>query len=725
MKKDIAIIRDSISKVVNLLTKRSIKVTQRGSKAYVQYHGRTGAIELVNLPYLPDDSSDEFVAAVQGFLDHEVGHVLYTDPKIAPVMRKESAKVKNLANAIEDVYIERKMGEAFAGSVGNLNSVRKFYLDKIAKPKIDEAINAGDLKTAAGYASLVQFRAWGGQQMAVDFLRDNPGYQELTKPMAEKLGEALIARIKKASSSWECLDLARDMKKALEEPEQPPESDEGGEPDAKSEKSGKPDKGGEKADKSSDERPDEDTPPDEPPEPSEGSGESEDRGTVHTETDDSGKEREESSVTEEDVDPEAGGDSEGDDGDRKDTEDDSADSSDSPKSADDKGAEEGDDEDGEGSDKGDEGEDDTEEGEEGSGGDASGGSSDEGEGEKTQPSDAEESESKEAPHSPSSLFDDERDFDDDISKALTKAAVEEMKDSAYQIFSTDWDKIEPAQMAKRPDSIEKMVDKTQHMIASIQKSLERALAAKARKTWNPGQRRGRISPGSLFKTAVGDDRVFRTRYETQAKNTAVSLLVDCSGSMSWGEKIETAGLAAFALSSTLERLKISHEVIGFTTQESRQMTMAMKKEGLRVQYAREEALYMPIFKGFNERLTVEAKSRLAHLTEGDCHPWLRENVDGECLMIAARRLKSQRAERHLLIVLSDGKPACPGDWGQMHRHLISSVKALDENLGVEVVALGIASAAVSGYYRKHVVLKKIDELPVTVVGELAKVLLAS
>jgi Mg-chelatase subunit ChlD len=736
MKKDIAVIRESITKVVALLTRRSIKVTQRGSKAFVQYNARSGAIELVNIPYLPDDASDEFVAAVQGFLDHEVGHVLFTDPKIMPTLRKESGKVKNLANAIEDVFIERKMADAFAGSVGNLNSVRRFYLDKIAKPKIDAAIKSGDTNTAAAYAGLVQFRAWGGQRMAIDFLKDNPEYAALAKPMADKLGPELIEKIKKANNSWECLDLARAMKKKLEE--KPPEP----EGDAPEDDGEAPDSGKGEGEKSkapaTDEAPDEPNPPEEdddkPP--------AEDEGSVRTEADDSGKERDERSETEEEVDPEAGESGGPDSSDREPGEDDDATPEDSDSDS------EGDGEDGdsdtsesaekeEGADSFGEGgagesEDGDVDGESGDGEESDEGGSDDttDDGADTAPdADGEkkgtdEDKSKDEDGDLSDLFEESRDFDEDMSKALTSEAVREMGESKYQVFSTDWDQILPAPKAVNESSIEAMVGKTQHMVASIQKALERALAAKAKKTWNPGQRRGRISPGALFKTAVGDDRVFRQRYETQAKNTAVSLLVDCSGSMQWADKIGTAALAAFALSSTLERLKINHEVIGFTTRESKPMIAAMKAEGLGVTYARKEALYMPVFKGFKERLGVDAKSRIAHLTERRDVGWLNENVDGECLQIAARRLKTQIAERHLLIVLSDGSPACPGNWHALHGHLKDVAKGLAKDDGIEVIGIGIQDGSVRGYYDKHVVLNDLADLPTTVVAELAKVLLA-
>lgn len=737
MKKDIAVIRESIGKIVNLLTRKSIKVTMRGVQAYVSYNKLTGAIQGVNLPYLPDNASDEFVAAVQGFLDHEVGHVLFTD---ANVVRKAAAagpRVKNLANVLEDVYIENKITEAFRGSVNNLESVRRFHVDKMALPKIQEALARGEGEVAAGYMGAIQFRAWGGQRTAIDFIADHPELQSLTAPLAAQLGPELIARVAKLKSSEDSLKLAIEIVRKTTPPPPPPAP-----PAPSAPPSSKPEKGDDAAGSG-------DTEPD--PDYDEERGESEDEGTTTTEADDSGKERDEASKTDEEG--EGGGDVDG-DGDAgadegkadsagaADDEEDDEDAEGSGVSADDEpvddtgGAGEGDeaesrDEPADGMAGGDA----TEETDEGDGGGAESdaASGEEGEGAED---DTGAKTDKAGKHLDSSsedtvdgseedlgtMFDAEHDFDSEAGKMLSAMASRAMRDATYRVFSAEWDKVEPAPPASSAASVTDMVDTVQHMVGGMQKHLERAMAAQDKKTWNPGQRRGRISPGGLYKTATGDDRVFRRRHVTQAKNTAVSLLVDCSGSMGWDNRIKTAGLAAYALSSTLERLKIQHEVIGFTTvKNDRVLSRAISAEEGFVRYSRLQPLYMPVFKGFHERLGVEAKSRLAHLTERP--RWLNENVDGESVQIAAHRLSMQRAERHVLIVLSDGSPACPGDAHAQHLHLKDTVQNLEKR-GIEVIGIGIDTDAVRTYYPRNLVLRNLEALPGAVMGQLTKLLLA-
>jgi cobalamin biosynthesis protein CobT len=320
----------------------------------------------------------------------------------------------------------------------------------------------------------------------------------------------------------------------------------------------------------------------------------------------------------------------------------------------------------------------------------------------------------------SEAFEQPMDFDSDVAKQLSQNAKKELSHSQYRVFSTDWDTLKSAPLGDHK-AVEVMVKVTDHMVAGIQKSLERAMAAKARKTWSGGQRRGRINPGSLFRTAVGDDRVFRKRYETAAKNTAVTLLVDCSGSMS-GERLALAAQAAYALSSTLERLKIKNEVLGFTTECCKEMALAISRESNAYDfYSRSSSIYMPLFKGFDERLTIDAKLRLAALTNKPM--WLRENVDGESVQLAANRLRRQVAERHVLIVLSDGIPACEGTSAALSNHLKRVVSELPSQ-GVEVVGIGIQTTDVAMFYPRNLTLNNIESLPVTVVNELSRLLLA-
>ncbi|HGW6715375.1 TPA: hypothetical protein ACNI1Y_005502, partial [Klebsiella pneumoniae] len=67
--------RDSVKRVVGLLSGKNIPVAEYGDTAYVRYN-KKGEPVMVNIPSIPDDASPALMNAIRGFLDHEVGHLL-------------------------------------------------------------------------------------------------------------------------------------------------------------------------------------------------------------------------------------------------------------------------------------------------------------------------------------------------------------------------------------------------------------------------------------------------------------------------------------------------------------------------------------------------------------------------------------------------------------------------------------------------------------------------
>jgi cobalamin biosynthesis protein CobT len=202
----------------------------------------------------------------------------------------------------------------------------------------------------------------------------------------------------------------------------------------------------------------------------------------------------------------------------------------------------------------------------------------------------------------------------------------------------------------------------------------------------------------------------------------VELVVDASGSMS-GEKIHTASQAAYALSSVLDRLNIKNEVICFTTKElgeSAQRELRDSHAKHAVRFSRVEGLYMPILKGYEEKMCATVRDRFAWLPNTRI---LRSNVDGECVEIAARRLLARKEAGKIMIVLSDGYPAAAGSRGDLEQHLMRVVKDIGKT-GIKVVGIGIQSTAVEKFYEKHMVLNKVEDLPSAVIKELRHLLMA-
>jgi cobalamin biosynthesis protein CobT len=250
------------------------------------------------------------------------------------------------------------------------------------------------------------------------------------------------------------------------------------------------------------------------------------------------------------------------------------------------------------------------------------------------------------------------------------------------------------------------------------------MAARSQVVQVPGYKSGKMHSGSLHRLSVGDDRIFRRKHENISKDTAVCLLIDNSSSMSFRNRIGIAMTASYALAQTLERVGISHEVLGFTTLDpSLDYKHEMEKSKLLHSFARYEPIYIPIYKDFEERITPLVKRRFADVLD-DVHI-LDQNVDGESVEIAAARLMRRREKRKVLLVLSDGEPVCMSrNLRALKDHLRNTIQQISKS-GVEIIGIGIESAAVASYYPKSVVLKDLATLPSVVMNELKQILIAA
>ncbi len=88
-------------------------------------------------------------------------------------------------------------------------------------------------------------------------------------------------------------------------------------------------------------------------------------------------------------------------------------------------------------------------------------------------------------------------------------------------------------------------------------------------------------------------------------------------------------------------------------------------------------------------------------------------------MAVAKRLAMQRENRKILIVVSDGEPACPSvQHGMLHGELMKTVKQVTD-AGIEVLGIGVQTKSVERFYNEetgasHVVVKDIDKLALEV-----------
>ena len=660
MHRDIAILREAIVKIAQILADKNVIVTQQGIQAFVEY-ARDGSIKRVNLPYIPDNASEELIVAIQGFLDHEIAHVLFTVSKVVIRATDDGPLMRGLHNILEDTMIERLMARKFRGSQFNLAKLHGFFLDEMTNPGFEKAMAAGDMGQVFNCLIVVMCRAWSGQRAFQDYMAAGDKWNLPPIQIAtEKIGEDLIARVPLCNTTYETYDLAAEMLERIRELAAPP-------PEAGSRVAGKGEEGSGDPDSDGAETP-----------------------TMKSKRKD-----------DEDDEPTDGGSEEGDDrGDKEDAD----------KGGADEDADSG--EEGSGSEAGEAGDDVDDDG-------AEAGHSDPGDGDSSYIEGFdEEALAKEL----------EDDFHDVMAELLS--TEDETKLADYRVFTKDYDKIatyEPPRPYRHSDGARELEETCRHMVGVMQKDLERLMQARSMTYMTPGYRSGRLHAASLHRLRFNDDRVFRRKNEAINKNIAVSLLLDCSGSMS-GEKFDTAIVAGYALSQTLEKIGIAHEVLGFTTLgydkvaggDAVRRRMQEQEERMGVRYSRYEPIHMPIYKSFEERLTPPVKQRFAHARHAA--DLLYNNIDGECVEIAARRLALRRKNRKTLLVLSDGQPSAAGDRASQSNHL-KRVVSETVKMGVECVGIGIMSGAVAHYYPKFTILHDIEDLPGQVMRDLRTVLM--
>ncbi|HCM8072418.1 cobaltochelatase CobT-related protein [Klebsiella pneumoniae] len=748
--KEVQDFRDSVKRVVGLLSGKNIPVAECGDTAYVRYN-KKGEPVMVNLPSIPDDASPALMNAIRGFLDHEVGHLLFTDEKVVKKMR--NTKAFGLWNALEDVYIERRMSEVFAGSRRNLLSTRNLMIDKYFNPHIKKAVEMcrGDQRELfLKFFLCPVLRAWDGQQTFVDFMEEH--WRLIDKPIAVLKEFGVDEAVRRMDSTEDCVKVAAAMAKILremtEKPEGPlperessvtkktePEEDSSDEPAAGDDSEVCDEEG-------LDSTPDEFSSDDEDDEKSDKSiskhipnsdevindteSKPEDGDLGHENVDDLPESEE---TTADDPVTSLGsdvGEEVDDEGDYNPSTDDGSEDRHGSSSDDSEAVEDGEgkaDKDG-GKEK-DEGDRDT----------------------------SDESDAGFAPHADDMSLDDAlkalENVDEEIGSSTEDALASAIKSelasaslSDYRPYNRSYDFLGPIDEAEEhikrarkafgaipmyspvdryrivPEGRKLFEMKVERHLSSsvsstLAKDLERAIASRNRVQFIPGQRRGRVHGASLYRLSMNDDRVFRRKEDHKAVNACVQQVIDLSGSMG-GRKIELALASAYTLADALDRIHVPNVITGFTTYGNPDVA-TMSKRG----FSRFEALMLPIIKNWHEKAnSPEIRARMGCVAE--TFPLLN-NVDGESIAQLASLFAGRMEDKKIMIVQSDGAPCAAGDG--FSNHLRSVTNDIENTSDINLLAIGILTDAPRRYYKNYALVNKVEELGTSVVSELSRIIL--
>ncbi|MFK5072419.1 porphyrin biosynthesis protein [Klebsiella pneumoniae] len=748
--KEVQDFRDSVKRVVGLLSGKNIPVAEYGDTAYVRYN-KKGEPVMVNIPSIPDDASPALMNAIRGFLDHEVGHLLFTDEKVVKKMR--NTKAFGLWNALEDVYIERRMSEAFTGSRRNLLSTRNLMIDKYFNPHVKKAVAMcrGDQRELfLKFFLCPVLRAWDGQPTFADFMEEH--WHLIDKPIAVLKEFGVDEAVRRMDSTEDCVKVAAAMAKILREMTEMPE---GPLPERESSVTKKT----EPEEDSSDE-----------PAAGDDTEVCDEEGLDSTpdefSSDDEDDEKSDKSISkyipnryelinDTEIKPEDGDLGHENVDDLPDSEETTADDpvtslgSDVGEEVDDEGDYSPSTDDGS-EDRHGSSSDDSEAVEDGEGKADKDGGKEKDEGDLDT---SDESDAGFAPHADDMSLDDAlkalENVDEEIGSSTEDALASAIKSeltsaslSDYRPYNRSYDFLGPIDEAEEhikrarkafgaipmyspvdryrivPEGRKLFEMKVERHLSSsvsstLAKDLERAIASRNRVQFIPGQRRGRVHGASLYRLSMNDDRVFRRKEDHKAVNACVQQVIDLSGSMG-GRKIELALASAYTLADALDRIHVPNVITGFTTYGNPDVA-TMSKRG----FSRFEALMLPIIKNWHEKAnSPEIRARMGCVAE--TFPLLN-NVDGESIAQLASLFAGRMEDKKIMIVQSDGAPCAAGDG--FSNHLRSVTNDIENTSDINLLAIGILTDAPRRYYKNYALVNKVEELGTSVVSELSRIIL--
>ncbi|AVO36705.1 cobaltochelatase subunit CobT [Pukyongiella litopenaei] len=302
-------------------------------------------------------------------------------------------------------------------------------------------------------------------------------------------------------------------------------------------------------------------------------------------------------------------------------------------------------------------------------------------------------------------------------------------DPDYKVFLTDHDEevaaedlAEPAELERLRAYLDQQLEPLKGAVSRLANKLQRRLQAQQNRSWEFDREEGILDAGRLARVVANPTTPlsFKVEKDTEFRDTVVTLLLDNSGSMR-GRPISIAAICADVLARTLERCSVKVEILGFTTRawKGGQAREAWLNEGRPQQPGRLNDLRHIVYKGADAPWRRSRDNLGLMMKEG----LLKENIDGEALEWAHRRMLMRREQRKILMVISDGAPVDdstlsvnPANY--LEKHLRDVIAMVEKRKLVELLAIGIGHD-VTRYYDRAVTITDVEQLAGAMTEQLA------
>ena len=300
----------------------------------------------------------------------------------------------------------------------------------------------------------------------------------------------------------------------------------------------------------------------------------------------------------------------------------------------------------------------------------------------------------------------------------------------YKAYTTKFDEMVLAEELCDPEELERLrayLDKQlQHMsaiVARLANRLQRRLMAQQNRSWEFDLEEGVLDPARLTRIVIDPQQPlsFKREKDMDFRDTVVTLLLDNSGSMR-GRPITVAATCADILARTLERCGVKVEILGFTTRawKGGQSREAWLQGGKPANPGRLNDLRHIVYKAADAPWRRARRNLGLMMREG----LLKENIDGEALDWAHKRLLARSEQRRILMMISDGAPVDDSTLSvnagnYLEKHLRYVIEEIETRSPVELIAIGIGHD-VTRYYRRAVTIVDAEELGGAMTEKLAE-----
>jgi hypothetical protein len=209
-------------------------------------------------------------------------------------------------------------------------------------------------------------------------------------------------------------------------------------------------------------------------------------------------------------------------------------------------------------------------------------------------------------------------------------------------------------------------------------------------------RSGRLDTNKLAEAKQMVPTIYERFGQVKTNKLNVGVLIDESGSMGWGDKMQKARQAAIFVNEVLKKQKdVQLFIYGHTADEA-------------------------YFNSCDIMIYKEPGVNTDSYALGSCRS-RRNNRDGDAILAVAKRIRSKTSDPGLLFVISDGSPNAAGYDGQKAIEDTRKKVTMAQALGFQVIQIAIEEdVPCNEMFDYYIRMTNIESLPNDLIGYVSK-----